>query len=214
MCLVCIPCASDLECSYCCESGNEYIQRGAIRSLPRAKILLLLCGTWCARNTPMWFMRKFLYSSIKFKGFPERLRLTAVPPEGRKGKPSTQFFRKGWVHPEEQNLSCKWIWNLGCFELQSSVLTNRPPATHYWALLQWVCLIHAFIVSYAQYYYSTSSCFSMVLQTTESWVSLGLRVGETKFHVYSLAVRWCQSLVNGSNFKLIVLHVRASSSYN
>ena len=45
--------------------------------------------------------------------------------------------------------------------------------------------------------------FSMVLQTTESCVSLGVRVDETKFHVYSLAVRWCQSLVNGSNFKLI-----------
>ena len=43
----------------------------------------------------------------------------------------------------------------------------------------------------------------MVLQTTESWVSLGVRVDETKFYAYSLAVRWCQSLVNGSNFKLI-----------
>ena len=43
----------------------------------------------------------------------------------------------------------------------------------------------------------------MVLQATKSWVSLGVRGDETKFHVYSLAVRWRQSLVNGSNFKLI-----------
>ena len=34
------------------------------------------------------------------------------------------------MHPEEKiNLCCKWDWNPGPFDPQSSALTNRPPST-------------------------------------------------------------------------------------